>query len=367
MKGRLLPKHLVQRFKNLIPYNRTNQADLRKGDHGKVLVIGGSPQYSGAPYFAAISTMKAGGDLAYVLCDQSAEASIKSYSPELIVFGYLNAVNELDKIQQVSSLILSRRLSVVIGCGLGRELSSMNVILQKIIAPITTSNAKYSIVFDADALFFLSSTSRSLFQGIVTNPLTVLTLTPNPVEYSRLLQAFQPLDQISRSNFVPMNPDVSHELTDDVLETASLALAMARWMTHSTCTSLPIFSIVKKGRRDVIVTVFQEATNVKVAYFVSPHDPSSIRRCGGQGDVLAGVVGLFMDWILSSQEGGQDGTDVSTALIAASFCVRYASMLAFEEHGVSTTTVDILSKLGKTVDLFIQPKFGLGATPDLFL
>lgn len=32
---------------------------FRKGDHGKVLVVGGSLEYTGAPYFAAMAAMRA--------------------------------------------------------------------------------------------------------------------------------------------------------------------------------------------------------------------------------------------------------------------------------------------------------------------
>ena len=62
------------------------------------------PRYTGAPYFAAISSLKAvyytsnrlancsintlhsqGGDLAHVFCPEAAAPVIKAYSPELIV------------------------------------------------------------------------------------------------------------------------------------------------------------------------------------------------------------------------------------------------------------------------------------------
>lgn len=60
-----------------------------KGQNGKICVIGGSMEYTGAPYYAAISSLKGGGDLAYILCTKSAAIPIKSYSPECIVYPYL--------------------------------------------------------------------------------------------------------------------------------------------------------------------------------------------------------------------------------------------------------------------------------------
>jgi hypothetical protein len=37
--------------------------------------------YTGAPYFAAISALKAGADLVHVFCEHEAGQVIKSYSP----------------------------------------------------------------------------------------------------------------------------------------------------------------------------------------------------------------------------------------------------------------------------------------------
>lgn len=59
--------------------------DSHKGASGRVGVLGGSAQYTGAPYYAAMASLKAGADLAYVFCAQEACLPIKSYSPELMV------------------------------------------------------------------------------------------------------------------------------------------------------------------------------------------------------------------------------------------------------------------------------------------
>lgn len=56
-----------------------------KGQTGKIVVIGGYHEYTGAPYFSAISTLKIGADLSHVFCIKDAAPVIKSYNPELIV------------------------------------------------------------------------------------------------------------------------------------------------------------------------------------------------------------------------------------------------------------------------------------------
>jgi ATP-dependent NAD(P)H-hydrate dehydratase len=56
-------------------------ATSRKGDNGRIAVIGGSVEFTGAPFYSAISALKIGGDLAHIFCSKSASSSIKSYSP----------------------------------------------------------------------------------------------------------------------------------------------------------------------------------------------------------------------------------------------------------------------------------------------
>jgi hypothetical protein len=56
-----------------------------KGSSGRVGVLGGSARYTGAPYYAAMASLKTGADLAFVFCAQEAAVPIKSYSPELMV------------------------------------------------------------------------------------------------------------------------------------------------------------------------------------------------------------------------------------------------------------------------------------------
>src|SRR5437879_5438453 len=58
---------------------------LHKGQMGRIAVVGGSQDYTGAPYYAAEASLRFGGDLAFVFCGSEAAMPIKSYSPELIV------------------------------------------------------------------------------------------------------------------------------------------------------------------------------------------------------------------------------------------------------------------------------------------
>ena len=63
---------------------------------GKIAVLGGCREYTGAPFFAAISALKIGSDLAHIFCTKGAGTVIKTYSPELIVHPVLEESYELE-------------------------------------------------------------------------------------------------------------------------------------------------------------------------------------------------------------------------------------------------------------------------------
>jgi ATP-dependent NAD(P)H-hydrate dehydratase len=72
---------------------------LRKASHRdqatRFGVVGGSVEYKGMPYFAAISALKVDPDLSYVFCTRESAPIIKSYGPDLIVYPNLDSMNAL--------------------------------------------------------------------------------------------------------------------------------------------------------------------------------------------------------------------------------------------------------------------------------
>jgi ATP-dependent NAD(P)H-hydrate dehydratase len=50
---------------------------LRKGQSGRVGVVGGSLEYTGAPFFSAFAALRCGADLAHVFCPPAAANAIK--------------------------------------------------------------------------------------------------------------------------------------------------------------------------------------------------------------------------------------------------------------------------------------------------
>ena len=72
----------------------------------------------------------------------------------------------------------------------------------------------------------------------------------------------------------------------------------------------------------------------------------SLKRCGGQGDVLSGVLGTFVSYKL-------ENTPPLIEAVLACMVTRMAAKVAFEEKGRSLVTPDIieigLSKVMKNI------------------
>ncbi|QKQ98646.1 NAD(P)H-hydrate dehydratase [Candidatus Nanohaloarchaea archaeon] len=65
-----------------------------KGQNGKVLVIGGSEKYTGAPALAAQAALRSGADLVKVLTSEDAKPVVQGFSENLIVESYGETFDE---------------------------------------------------------------------------------------------------------------------------------------------------------------------------------------------------------------------------------------------------------------------------------
>ena len=88
---------MQQKVRSIVPKLTNN---MHKGQCGRICIFGGCIMYTGAPYFAAISALKTGCDLAHVFCERDAGQVIKSYSPELIVHPVLDTEYVMEEIDR---------------------------------------------------------------------------------------------------------------------------------------------------------------------------------------------------------------------------------------------------------------------------
>ncbi len=120
----------------------------KKGDNGKVLVIGGSHTFSGAPYFSAIASLRSGADLVYVVVPESISSIISERSPDLIVIGVKGRDFSVQNLEEIEPWI-QRADAIVVGPGMGVSPETENFSIE-LVQRLKTTDKK--VVLDADAL-----------------------------------------------------------------------------------------------------------------------------------------------------------------------------------------------------------------------
>lgn len=118
----------------------------KKGDFGRVLVIGGSYKYTGAPVFSAMAALKSGVDLVFLYVPKGIVNVIRSFSPDLIAIYYEGEYLIVDAIEKLE---LDRYDSVLIGPGLGVEKETIEAVRKLVLKLI---EMKKKVVIDADGL-----------------------------------------------------------------------------------------------------------------------------------------------------------------------------------------------------------------------
>ncbi|VDP91060.1 unnamed protein product [Echinostoma caproni] len=290
----------VRELRNRIP---PLTGTKHKGEMGRIAVIGGSKEYTGAPYFAGISALHCGADLVHVICAEAAAPVIKSYSPDLIVHP------DLDTNFSESRKWIEKSHSAVFGPGLGRGENWENT--AKLIKHCCSTNKP--VVIDADGLAVVTE------RPDLVKDKKMVILTPNVVEFGRLY-----------SVMFGSNPPERETDTQDLAE------------------RLGGVTVVLKGERD---TISDGSTTVVCDVEGSP------RRCGGQGDMLSGTAATFFHWFhqFPSSTTSSLPTPIAASL-AACMLTRQCSRQAFVKHGRSMVTAQMIAELHPAFEqLFVLP------------
>jgi hydroxyethylthiazole kinase-like uncharacterized protein yjeF len=154
--------------------SRPRPLESHKGDFGRVLVIGGSETYSGAPALTAMGAYAAGVDLVYVAAPETAASIVAGFSPSLITVklkGTRLAPRNLATIES----FLGKVEAVAVGPGLGlheETIEASNAVLER------TENIGLPVLLDADAL--------KAFAGMKRRIRTKAVLTPHRGEFEIL-------------------------------------------------------------------------------------------------------------------------------------------------------------------------------------
>ena len=204
--------------------------DSHKGDNGKVMIIGGSPLFHGAPILCSLAAEYSGVDLIYPFLAPSQIEAAKTHSLNFILHSFKEEVLSPKDVKPI--LTFSRQVDcVVIGPGLGTATKTKTAIKSLL------SHLEAPTVVDASALMYTNHLPK------------VCVLTPHRREF------------LSMTGDDPTPKNVQ------------------KWSKNLKAT------IVCKGPEDIIADNDEIAIN---------NTGNALMTVGGTGDVLSGFIGGLM-------------------------------------------------------------------------
>jgi len=260
-----------------------------KGDFGRLLVIGGSIVYSGAPALVSLAALRTGVDIVYVAAPEKTAYAIASMSPDLITIK-LDGENLKPTNIETIKPYLSMVDAVAIGPGLG-----MNAETGKFVKACVdeVEKAKKPLLLDADGLKAFAKFKRNLKVPFV--------LTPHVGEYTILTGEELPENQEERVVAIQKNAKKLNA------------------------------TILVKGKVDIIC----DAKRAKLNFTGNPG-----MTVGGTGDVLSGIVSGLL----------AKGADPFEAAVAGAFINGASGDFVTSEIGFHMVATDLLDRIPRVLD-----------------
>ena len=268
---------------------KSRSPEAHKGDFGRLLVIGGSEVFSGAPALVASAAYRTGVDLVHIAAPLKTAYAVSSMSSDLIVIkldgDHLNPPN-------VATLgpYLEKSTAVAMGPGLGLHKDTKEFVKEMI---KQVEAKQVPLLLDADGLKIFAE-----FKHRVKSP---AVFTPHSGEYKILTGREAPKELEERAT--------------DVQKTAK---------------DLGVI-ILLKGHTDVI----SDGKRVKFNFTGNPG-----MTVGGTGDVLSGIVAAFL----------AQGIDPFDAAVAGAFINGAAGDFVASVKGFHLVATDLLEWISCIID-----------------
>ena len=268
-----------------------------KLDNGRVLVIGGSARFHGAPVLASnaayltLAALRTGAGYAVTCVPKSIVVPVRALSPNIIVLPLSG-----DNINPEDLSILegeSKRADVIIiGPGLGREKASLTT-AAKLVSYCMKLGKK--IIIDADALHALEFLHSKLNKNIL--------LTPNDREFSQVFK--MKLDKRDTEKRIKAVAAAAKKLNTNVLLKG-----------HVTIVSDGKIAKIVRAKTATLATM-------------------------GTGDVLAGIIG-----------GLAARNNMLSAAAAGAYLHARIGDLLYKEEGYHITAQDVVEYIPKIMKSF---------------
>jgi hydroxyethylthiazole kinase-like uncharacterized protein yjeF len=259
--------------------------ESHKGQNGKVLIVGGSMEYHGAPIFSALGALNSGVDLVYMAVPEVNFEVTRNAAPDFIVRKYAGEYLNTRAVELI--LGLAHKVNVVvIGPGLGDRPEVLRVVKNLV------ESLDIPIILDAGAIQVLEMIDKFPLKNTVI-------ITPHHYEFEKLIgKPFK------------VNDPAPHKTR----------------LIRTLATDLKL-NILLKGPIDIIASEKGE---------IEENDTGNAgMTVGGSGDVLAGVVaGLIAQ-----------GLSPFDACAAAAYSLGKAGDKLLKTKGYCYTSTDLAMEL----------------------
>ena len=260
---------------------KARPSTAHKGDFGRLLVVGGSEVFSGAPALVGLAALRTGVDMVYVAAPEKTALAISSISPNLITVkldGKHVKPGNLETLEEYVKAVDA----IVLGPGLGLHQSTKEFVKEFV---STCEEAGKPLLLDADGLKAYAEIGKALRVPVV--------FTPHFGEY-----------------LILTGDELPQKLKARVLEVQRSADKFNA-------------VILLKGETDLIC----DSKRIKLNFTGNPG-----MTVGGTGDVLSGIAGAMLAQKVEPFE----------AAVAAAFVNGAAGDFAAQRMGYHMMATDLL-------------------------
>ena len=284
MSSKVLTTSIIKKY---IPSRKLNS---RKGDNGKVLVVGGSYMYHGAPILSSLAALRAGADLVYTAVPKVNAQATRAVSPDLIVIPLADSKLTRGAVHKLLGQIPPGIDSATIGMGLAiPDIEALKLLIKSLV------KLDVRLSLDASAL-------RKEILPIIKGKNVLVT--PHVGEFERMF-----------GEKIPDNKKIKISITEK----------------HAKSNSI---TILLKGADDII-------TNGTITLINSKKTPAM--TVGGTGDVLSGIAASMLS----------RNRCVIESAASAAFLNGQAGKIVqkqFGMHMIATDLIDVLPLISKAFD-----------------
>ena len=274
---------------DVIKSTKSRRPEAHKGEFGRLLVIGGSSTFSGAPALASLAALRTGVDLVTIASPEQTAIAVSSMSPALITVKLKGKRLSSNNISVIHNQLESAT-ALILGPGLGLHYETKEAV-NEIIKQV--EKIHIPMLLDADGIKAFADFKRKLECPVV--------LTPHAKEYEIL---------------------TGEELPNHLEEKAKAVQKTAKKLDAV---------ILLKGPVDIISDGIQTKFNFT---------GNAAMTVGGTGDVLSGIVGGLLAM----------GIAAFDAAIAGAFINGAAGDFVVVEKGYHMLPTDLLEWIPAVMD-----------------